>query len=271
MIRLRQGTAYLLPHVFDDATTVANVTVRVLRDDGTELIPTTSDVTAISATEYGVQLTAEHTGVLDKLAVIWTATLDGNTQTITDTVEIAGGVLFTVAQARAALSDPAYDAAKIIEARSYAESELENALGFALVPRYERRTFSGNGTSTLLLPPYTRAIRWIEVSGTGSGSITYDGGMVLTNPSGWTTGIDNILVALEHGLDVGNDLLPGAKRAALSLAVEYLGGGAGTVDPRAERLITDDGTIVYGSTSGGQFRAAGVNEWVLANRLPVVA
>src|SRR5689334_17050226 len=100
----------MVSHEFDGEP--SDVSVRIDRDsDGTNLVQTTTiNVVALSTTTYGYQLTPEHTGLLDWLYVTWTATIDGVSSTFEDTVEVAGGVLFSIAEERRmsnALADPA--------------------------------------------------------------------------------------------------------------------------------------------------------------------
>jgi hypothetical protein len=47
-------------------------------------------------------------------------------------------------------------------------------------------------------------------------------------------------------------------------------GSSSSIDPRASSIVTVDGTINL-RAGGGQFLAAGVNEWIDANRLPAIA
>lgn len=275
MDRIKQATPATISNAWSSGGAPVDpgtVTIGVIAADGTVVVAPGTATAGGGAAARTFNLTAAHTAQLDTLTATWTTLGQG---TDTTTHQIVGDFLFTIAQARAALGDPAYDEDRIQEARIYAEAELEKALGFALVPRYSRESFSAVWNRPIRLRPYVRAIRSVSVAGTplSAGDLT-----ALTYTSGgflygywWPTGYGNVTVSYEHGLDAGNDLMPGAQRYALAAAVEYLGGGTGSIDPRAERLITDDGTIVYGSTSGGQFRAAGVNEWVAANRLPVVA
>lgn len=182
----------------------------------------------------------------------------------------AGDVLFTVEEARDALNDPAYDEAKILDARTYCEAELESALRYSLVPRTVSETLSGRD-GVLSLRPYARNITAVTVDGSALSagqlaSLAVDSGYVYGYA--WPTGWGNIVVAYTHGLEV---VPPGAKRAALALAVDYLGAGAsGAIDPRATRVVTVDGEISLRS-GGDRFTAAGVSEWIAANRLPLIA
>lgn len=268
--RIQQLTpATLSQQWYEDGSVVdpGAVTVGITRADGTVLVAAGTPTSGTGTSPRTVNLTTTHTTSLDSLKVSWASPTKG---TLLSVVEVVGGFTFAIKQARDALGDQAYDAGKIADARTYAETELEKALGFALVPRYARDTTSGRWCRPIRLRPYLRSIRTATVGGTALtagelAALTFTAGFVYGYS--WPTGNGNIVVGYEHGLDTPP---PGATRAALALAVEYLGGGTGSVDPRAERLITDDGTLVFGA-SGGQFRAPGVDQWIAANRLVSIA
>jgi hypothetical protein len=267
MDRILQSRPATLTALFEDqdGTTVdpGVVTVTVARADGTTV--TTGTATGTGAAGRSFALTSTHTALLDTLSVSWVSTTAG---TVVAEVQVAGGFLFTITEARTALGDVAYDAAKIREARTYAETELESALGYALVPRYRLETFSGCYRAGLL-PPFASKIRSVTVDGYAwsadqIAAITpSDGSLFYAWPGGHCT----VVVGYEHGL---TSLLPGATRTALSVAMDFLGANTSTgIDPRATSIITVDGTVSLRSAVG-QFSAVGVNEWVGANRIPAV-
>ncbi len=176
-----------------------------------------------------------------------------------------GTALFTVEEARTAIGDPAYDADKIIEARTYAQQELERALGYALLPTSVTETGTvRNGL--LYVKPYIRSITSITESGSALSAgalagLTWQAGVVYGYNFSETPGA--VSITYQHGLDSPP---VGAKRAGLALATDYLQvSDSGSIDPRAESVITDDGTIRL--RSGGLFANAVVNDWVEANRL----
>jgi hypothetical protein len=245
------------------------VTVTITRGDGTVLV-TNGATTGTGAAARSYNLTAAaHTDLLDDLTITWVSPSKG---TMTSHVEVVGGFLFTITEARSELGDPAYDATAIREAREYAETELESALGYALVPRYARTRTSGQGRGPLRLRPYLRTVRTVTVSDTtltptDIANLAFDTTGFLYGQY-WEQGVGNITIGYEHGLDAPP---PGAKRAALSLAMDYLGAStSGGIDPRAESIVTVDGTVRL-RAGGGQFWAPGVNEWVTANRIPAIA
>lgn len=270
MQRIIQGRAATLTQTFysdgnvsDPSPDVAHVTVT--RDDGTVLV---DNQTAIEAGPGQVSwtLTPTQTALLDTLTVEWTATFSGGEQTFIETVEIAGGALFRIAEALSRPSLASVPVDQIAQARTAVEQALERKVGFAFVPRYASRSFSGDGTCNLLFPPYTRAIRWVKVGGVDTTTtLTYDGGRYLTNPARWTKGLENITAGYEHGLDQPDVFV---SIAALDWAESLLSQDS-SIDSRAERLITDDGTLVFSAGTGTGISS--VDRIVAMYARPVVA
>lgn len=264
-------------------TPTGTPTIAITRADGTTV--TASSVSGTGTGPYTATVTAANNNLLDTLTATWTATISGQANTYADTVEVAGDTLFSIAQAQAIL--PSATVTQITDARVYAETELEKAIGFALVPRYSRETI----TVPYLVCrwqrylrvkwPFIRTVRSATVNGTvlAAGDLTalaFNQNFVFGYnwPSGGTWQPGTVVIGYEHGLDADNDLTASARQAALALAVDYLGGtpagSEGSIDPRAESIITVDGTVRLRS-SVGQFSAVGVNEWAQANRLIPVA
>lgn len=245
-----QGTARTITFTLtNDGVPVdseAAVTLTLTRADGT-VLETDAATThgAADSGEYSFQLVPLfHTDVLDVLTAAWTFTLDSVPQTTTDTVEVAGGVYFTLAQVRADedFEDPlVYSTATIFDARSYAEQEIERKAYVSYVPRYSLETFVGRGGGTLSTGRLMlRSVRTATIDGVtiDPTALTVNGNTgVLTNLAGWTRGTV-IELGLEHGLDqppraIGN--------AALIVAKDYLAHG-----PVADRMVqqqTDLGPI----------------------------
>lgn len=273
-------TTFAVDGVPTDAT--GSVLVTVTRGDGTVVTnaaTATKPPTTIGIYTFTLTPTP-HTGLLDTLNAAWTATIGGVVQTVTTTVEVVGGFVFSLAQGLKAMSGST--AADVAAARTYAETELESALGFALVPRFalETKSVPGHDSSygcstrrdpALRLRPFVRSIRSVTIAGTALtapelAALTFDAGFV--RGYSWPTGYSNIIVGYEHGLATPP---PGATRAALALAIDYLGGTTNSgIDPRAESIITVDGTVRL-RAAAGQFSAVGVNEWIAANRIPSIA
>lgn len=256
----------------------ATVTVEILRADGTVLVAAGTSTGHTGVGTFAFSLTAAQTALLDTLTARWTST---NLGTIVTTQEIVGGFVCSTADLRSLFPDTAaYPNAVLHEMRNYAETSLENALGFALVPRYSYETINLRARTKFIRTawPYIRSIRSVSVGGVAYTSTqlallttarsfvygTWPVSMEIDGEGGWSTGI--IKIGYEHGVEAGGDLAIGARRASLAVANDY-GGGVGSIDSRAETIVTVDGTIrLRGGGSGSLFTAAGVDSWVQANR-----
>ena len=250
MNRIARGNSATISHIFyvDGIPTNPSpdaATVTITRDDGTVL------VNAAAATEAGTgvvtyTLTPTQTALLDALTVSWTATFGGQSQTFIDIVEIVGGFLFTIAEARAVKpldNTTAYTLQMIRDTRTLVEEALEDACGVAFVPRYKRETVMGTGSSRLVLSqPRVTAVRSISAI-TDTTSIVVHTSGVIYYPAGFARDTAYI-VSYEHGHP--SPPLP-AKQAALALAKKFL--LSGPVDDRTTTMSTEDGTYVL-STPG---------------------
>jgi hypothetical protein len=284
MERVVRGRSFTLSKTFYSdgiAVTPGSLpTVAIVRSDATTVA--TSSVSGTGVGPYTVTVTAANNTLLDTLTVTWTATIGGQSNTYVDIVEVAGDVLFGVAQALAAM--PTATVAAIADARTYAETEIESELGYALVPRFTLEKATGRWCQALRVRnPYVRTIRSATVNGVAlsTGQLTdlsFDAnGFIVGYPWGaiagaWGTTLNNVTIGYEHGLDTPP---PGASRAALDEAVAYLGGSTangagGGIDPRAESVVTVDGTVRL-RASTGTLLSASAADWMQANRLLVVA
>jgi hypothetical protein len=266
MQRIVRGHSATLTHTFyvDGVATdpsPATATVTITTDDGTVLVAAGA-ATRTAAGVFTYTLTPSQTATLDILTVAWTATMGGQSQAFTDTVEVAGGVLFTVAEARAlsALSNTTtYPTAKIIDARTYVESELEQACGVAFVPRYARQSISGTGGTAIMLPPRVTAIRSVTLDDTAISAGDLAALKVrrtgeVYNPAGWASGWDNYEIAYEHGYSDGPERMA-AREAALTYAKHFL--VKGPIDDRTTSFSTEDGTFSM-STPGVRGAITGI-------------
>lgn len=156
--RVAKTAAATLTHTFTvgeiptDSTTT--VTVAVTDANG-------SAVTSGNATSAGTG-TGQYTFALPPqsqlaaLTVAWSATISGAAVVETDYVEIVGGFIFSLAEARA--SDPVladanrYTSAMLVAARQEVEETCEWICAQAWVPRYRRLTLDGTGTTDIVLP-----------------------------------------------------------------------------------------------------------------------
>jgi hypothetical protein len=217
VIRVQRTTSAVLTqtvYVGETATDAsAGLAVTVRRLDGTVVTgPTAATHGATGVYTY----TLPGQAALDLLDVSWVGIVGGATVTLTDRVEIVGGFLFGLAEARgsdSSLSDPLrYTTADLADKRLAVEIEAERICGWAFVPRFERLTLSGDGTTELTLPfQKLRAVRAISttvqpglpvvvtpltyVAVEPNGRITrYDGGI-------FPVGTANVIVEFEHGWD----------------------------------------------------------------------
>jgi hypothetical protein len=210
------------------------------------------------AGRFGFTLSPTDTALLDTLTLDWTVTFDDVEQTARTVVEVVGGFLFSVAEARALppLNNTAtYSTDRILEYRTLAEQTIEDLCERAFVPRYRQETLDGSGTNGLMLSrPDLRSIRSVATTSAGV-STPYsvdDIALLALNPSGivhsygatWASGYSNITVGYEHGTDHPPARI---KQAALLLARSWL--VKGPIDDRATGQVVGDvsfGLVVPG-------------------------
>jgi hypothetical protein len=218
-------------------------TVTITRADGTAVTPgAVTDET--EAGTWSVTVTAANNLLLDTLTVDWAATVAGNSQEYLDVVEVAGDVLFGLAEFRAMGSAYAsvtnYPDSAIVGIRTTVEQALEDACSRAFVPRYALETLSGTGTTDLMLKwPDVRSIRSVmidDVAGVPA-DVAFRPTGVAYLAAGWTAGYGNVVVGYEHGMPYPPERI---RRAALLLAKRWLTPGA--ADDRAISQTTEAGT-----------------------------
>lgn len=213
LIRVLRTAAAAMSHTFfvDETPTSASVgvVVTVKRLDGT-IVSTGAGVLGTPGV-YTYTVPAQST--LDTLTVEWVATsIGGAVVTATDYVEVVGGYLFGLAEARAlkpALDLTDYPTSMLATRRVEVEQEAERICRQAFVPRYARETLSGNGTDRLgTSRQMLRTLRSVTVSGVAwtapvlATVAVSDSGMLRLPLGGvWPEGAGNIVVELEHGLD----------------------------------------------------------------------
>lgn len=290
MQRIVQGLSATLSHTFYSDGTATNpspdvATVGITREDGTVLVAPGAATTDTGTGTVTYTLTPAQTALLDTLRVTWTATFSSQSQPFTDIVEIAGGFLFSIAQARARapLGDTTspgvyvYPTPDLLDARTFAEQELEDACGVAFVPRYSLETVIGRGQRTLRLSHRrVRTIRSLSIDGTVMdaaylAALRLDAGQLLWADRfmRWSWWDSRIVIGYEHGYDSPPQA---ASLAALDLARDRLisDTGSSTIDPRATRIITQDGEIQL-TPGGTRFGVPSVDKFVAAHREPLVA
>lgn len=271
MDRVLRNTSPVVQAVFTvDGSPIdaGSVMATVTRDDGAVLV-VGSPATQASAGTYQIPLSMSETGVLDVLSIDWAGTIGGQPQTITTTIEVVGGFLFTIAQAQARSEFNGLSASEIAALRTYAEQELENACGVAFVPRYARTSVFATGDPIGLPHANIRAIRSVTVDGTALAagdlaSVRQVGGYV-TFPRWWCS--TQVTVSYEHGADFP----PAAvTQAALDIAATQVTSSASGIDPRTERIITDDGVLVFGGGGASSFGLPSVDRVISTYALPGV-
>ena len=147
--RIQQNTpATLSQQWYEDGAAVdpGTVTLEITRADGTVLVAAGASTSGVTTAPRTYNLTTTHTALLDTLKITWTSTLKG---TLVSYVEVAGGFLFSISQARALKpldNVTNYPTAVLKDMRITVEQALEDACGVAFVPRYERETVNGDGT-----------------------------------------------------------------------------------------------------------------------------
>jgi len=248
----------LLDQDGDAAEPGGAVTVHVQKADGTDVL---AAGTATSSGGTGIRtvgLTAAQTATLELLTATWADA--GDSSTHTTYVEIVGGYLFTVAEARASdptLADPGrYPASLVVAKRREVDEEFSWICDQAFTRRYRRVAVDGSGGRELRLPDNTlRAVRSVRVyDDTRSSYTAFDAGelaeltvhedRLVERPPGkvFPWGRGNVVVEYEHGWDRPPEEL---KRAAIT-RLRYL--------LNAARSGIPDRATSFTSTEAGTFR-----------------
>lgn len=260
LIRVLRGAAATVTHTFeiDEAAADAGgtVTVATTRLDGTAIAAGTGNaVDAPGTGAYSFTLPggptspASATWQYDTLVMSWTGTFGGAVFTAVDYVEVAGGYLFGLSEARAlppALDAITYDTETLKDKRLEVEEECERICRQAFVPRFHRETLSGNGTDRLgATQSMIRAIRSVTVSGVAwtapvvATVVGSDSGMLRLPLGGvWPEGAGNIVVEYEHGWDYPPS---GIRTAAMKRLRSRLTATSSGVPDRAISWNTQDG------------------------------
>lgn len=238
-----------------EAVAAGTVTVAVARADGTSLTTGTATLDGTTTGTYTFALTAAQTATLDRLTVTWTD--GGDSSTATTTVEIVGGYLVSIAEARAydnSLSVDRISDTDLVTARYEAEIEVEWICARAFVPRYGRFTLDGADEPDLVIPATeVRTITACTVDGSAYGSsqlaalVPVDSGTgetsIIQQPWGsvWNTGQANVTVAVAHGW---TNPPPDLKRAFKRRLRDIVNGGGSGIPERATRFqVTEGGTF----------------------------
>lgn len=250
-IRVLRTAAAQLTHVFyiDENPTSASVgvVVTVRRLSGT--VVTTGPGVLVAPGTYTFTVPGQAT--LDTLSVEWVATsIGGAVVTATDYIEIVGGYLFGLAEARALdppLSSTTYPTALLAQKRLEVEQECEEICGRSFVPRFRRIVLSGPGNSKLLLPEGdVRALRAVSVGGTALSDLSavyaLASGVLDRGYSYWPQGWNNIVVEYETGMDYPPEVIRAAAMKRLRSRLTLTSSGV------------PDRAISWSAQAGGTYR-----------------
>lgn len=257
LVRVLKTAQVTLSHTFyvDEVATDAAgpVTYSIKRLDGTAV----ASGTATHPGGAGIyQATVPAQSQLDTLTLDWTGTVGGASVTARDIVEVVGGFLFGLSEARAqppVLDSTRYPTARLASKRISVEQECEEICGQAFVPRFARVALTATGGVGMVLPSVrVRALRAVTVDGV-SQSLT---GLTVT-PSGVVTGgywpdrwpLSTIVFEYEHGWEYPPEDL---REAAMLRLRSRLGQGDTGVPQRAISFTTGDGGIYRISTPSKQ-------------------
>lgn len=261
LIRILHTAQVVLTHTFyvDETPTDASgtVTVSVKRLDGTVV----AGGNAAHPGSPGIYTyTVPAQSAVDILTVDWTGTIAGATITARDIVEVVGGFLFGLAEARAmppALDANRFPTSMLAAKRIGVEQECEAICRQAFVPRFAREVLDGTGHAKITLRNINvRTIRKVTVDGVAlSGqelaSLYVDRGGVITRGrygSGWwRIGVANVVVEYEHGMDYPPEDIREA--AMLRLRSRLTMGDTG-VPARALSFTVADGGVYRLSVPG---------------------
>lgn len=221
LLRVLQTTAVTVSHTFTvDETSMdaaGAVTATVKRLDGTAVA--SGEATHGSTGVYTFALPASP--LLDTWTLDWAGTIAGAAVVVRDYVEIVGGFLFSVPDARVDMSIPSSGAAAVSTAKAAAkrvevEQTCEKICRRAWVPRFHRFLLNGSGGSSLVVPDlYVRAVRAVSVAdafgqplvpldaGSLAAVAALDEGVLFRDDCAiWPAGHRNVLVEYEYGADM---------------------------------------------------------------------
>lgn len=258
LVRVLVTSRVTLSHLFEvdgvatDAAAAVNVAVKRL--DGTTVTTGPATVGTVGDGIYTFDLPESAT--LDTYTVDWVGAFGGASVTVRDYVEIVGGFLFGLAEARSmrpALDPTKYPLSVLAEKRIEVEQIAERIAGVAFVPRFERVRLSGRGTNQLVMPRIAlRALRAVRVDGTdwaapdvAAVAVSSSGVLTRTSGAAWPAGWDNIILEIEHGLDMAPEEIRTAGKVHLRSRLTM---GDTSVPYRAISFTSGDGGVYRLST-----------------------
>lgn len=245
LTRVLRTAPVTLSHTFrvdETPTSAGAVTVAVKRLDGTAVA--SGAATPGGTGQYTYDLVGQ--AQLDTLTVDWSGSLG----TERDLVEVVGGYLFDLVEARnqpPPLDATKYPTATLRAKRVEVEVECERICGVAFVPRYERVVLDGSGQGSLLLPRIEiRAVRSVTIGGALTTAVDFDpaGVLYLAGGASWPAGRRNVLVEYEHGYDAPPEDLKMAAMLRLRSRLTMTSSGV------------PDRAITWTAAEGGTYRIA---------------
>lgn len=224
--RVARGAAATLTHTFEVGELATDPTgtptYAIVDANGTAVDSGNATVVGSGTGQVTAALAAQ--SVTRLLTVTWVATVGGSSRTEVDTVEVAGGFLFSLKEGRE--SDPSltdvdkYPSAALAAKRVEVEQEVEAICDRAFVPRYARVVLDGTGTPELVLRhpdsdrsvAEVRAVRRIAVAPAldeafvdlsadelAAVAVGDDGTLRRTDWAAFTAGLGNVVVEYEYG------------------------------------------------------------------------
>lgn len=200
-----KNTSATLSMTFSSAPD-AGVTVTITDAAGAAVVTDEATTVAGSTASYLLDPQAE----VASLTAVWTGDFGGVEQSVSSAVEIVGGHLFTIAQARAfddqALNnDTLYPDSLIRETRAGIAEMFATECGVSFVPMYGRETLSGERRRDLWLSNghvnriLSANVDTVALTPTELADVqTYPYGRMFWSRS-WAWGHRNIVVEYEHG------------------------------------------------------------------------
>ena len=216
LTRVIKGVAATISHTWwvGEVATAAtvSVTATVKRLDGTAIAGSPFTGTLAATSTFTLPAQAD----LDAFTVDWAGTVGGAPRTERDYIEVCGGFLFELAEARAApppLDGTKYPTALLEALRVEVEQEAERITRRALVPRFARVAVAGTGSGRLMAPQGDlRVLRAVTVDGVAWSAdqlaqVGLSESGLLYARSGWwpapyPAGRRNIILEYEHGQDM---------------------------------------------------------------------
>lgn len=267
MKRILKNTAATLQATFysDEATVDADgaVTVTITKADGTVLVnaAAASHVGAAGSGLYQYVLAPQAT--LEQLTASWSGTFSTIPQTVTSGVEIVGGTLFSLAEARASdasLADTTkYPTSALAAARTEVEEEFEHICGVNFFPRYRRITLDGSGTAAIWiadpLPLAIRSVKTLATDGTPTSFTAAELAAIRLSRTGriervtgeFASGSSNIIVEYESGFSFVPDSV---RRAGLLRLRSRLNLHKSAIPDRATSFSIGEGGTYRLDTAG---------------------